>query len=385
MKKIVNLLKTNQFIYSLYNSILSFFIKMIGIFLKTDKHIILFNSFGGKKYDDSPKAIYEYMISNTKYDNYKFYWVFDCPDKFEIKNGTKLKNNSLKFFITALKAKYWITNSGIERGLKFKKKNTIYINTWHGTAIKHIGKDENNLSVKTKTSKVDYMFSQSEYDRKTFMHVFDLEEKNVVLSGLPRNDELVDVSDKNVKEIKKKLNLPLEKKVILYAPTFREYSRDSNGCLLAPPIDLKLWEERLGKDYILLFRAHYEVNKVLGIKENSFIKNYSDYPNLNELLKISDVLISDYSSIMIDYSILERPIFNYIYDFDEYKEKRGMYFDLRKKLPDCCFEKEKDLLEAIINMDIKKEKNKAIKFKHEFVQVCGESRKYIDKIIKEVN
>ena len=383
MKKIINLLKTNQFFYNLYNFTISLLLKVFGLFVKIDENVILFNSFGGKKYDDSPKVIYEYMITNKKYDSYKFYWVFDEPNKFSIEKGIKLKNNSLKFFVTALKAKYWITNSGIERGLKFKKKNTVYINTWHGTAIKHIGKDENNLSVKTRTSKVNYMYSQSEYDKKTFMHVFDLESDNVVLSGLPRNDELVNVSKEEIDKIKKKLNLPLNKKIILYAPTFREYNRDSNGCLLAPPIDLKMWEEKLGDNYILLFRAHYEVNKVLGIKENDFIKNYSDYPNLNELLKISDILISDYSSIMIDYSILERPIFNYIYDFDEYKEKRGMYFDLREKLPECCFEKEIDLLNAIENINYKIESNKVKKFKQELVQVYGESRKYIDQIIKE--
>ena len=379
--KIKNMLKTNKVLYKIYSSTFNVILKILKVFIKVDDKIILFNSFGGKKYDDSPRVIYEYMKHKKKYNEYKMYWVLDNPEKIEIPGAQKLKNNSIKFFIIALRAKYWITNSGIERGLKFKQKNTIYINTWHGTAIKHIGKDENSLAVKFETSKIDIMFAQSEYDRKIFSHVFDINKEQIVITGLPRNDELATVSSKQINYIKKKLNLPLNKKIILYAPTFREYNRDSNGCILAPPINLKLWEEKLSDEYILLFRAHYEVNKVLGIKENEFIKNYSDYQNLNELLKISDILISDYSSIMIDFSILERPIFNYIYDFDEYKEKRGMYFDLRKKMPRNCIENEAKLLEKILNINFNNERKKTIEFKNEFVQEFGNARKYIDNII----
>ena len=322
------------------------------------------------------------MKSNPRYNNLKYYWVLDNPDAHIVEGASKIKNNSVKFFVTALRAKYWVTNSGIERGLKFKNKKTVFINTWHGTAIKHIGKDENNNGIRFKTSRPDVLFAQSDYDIEIFSHVFDMPKEKIVKVGLPRNDELKDLDEKQIESIKKKLGIPMDKKVILYAPTFREYNRDSNGCVLAPPIDLKLWEQKLGNEYILLFRAHYEVNKVLGIEENEFVKNYSDYPNLNELLKIADVLISDYSSIMIDYSILERPIFNYVYDYEEYKEKRGMYFDLKEKLIGNCLEKENELLDTICEMDYEKERNKTIKFKEEFVQACGEARKYVDEIIK---
>ena len=136
---VINLLKNNQFFYWLYSTIMNLFLGILRIFIKVDEHVILFNSFGGKKFDDSPKAIFEYMSNEEKYKEYKFYWGIDEPEKFIIKKAIVLKNNSLKYFMTALRAKYWITNSSIERGLKFKNKKTIYINTWHGTAIKKIG------------------------------------------------------------------------------------------------------------------------------------------------------------------------------------------------------------------------------------------------------
>lgn len=386
MDKIKNLLKTNKIMYSLYSLIMNTLLKILSLFIKVDNNVVLFNSFGGKKFDDSPRVIFEYMKTNKKYKDFKYYWILDNPSMFDISGATVIKNNSFAFFITALKAKYWVTNSGIERGLKFKQKETIFINTWHGTAIKHIGKDENNnITIKFKTSPADIMFAQSEYDVRIFSHVFDLPKDKIVIAGLPRNDELKEVNSDEIVAIKNKLDLPLDKKIILYAPTFREYTRDVNGCVMAPPVNLKLWEEKLGDEYILIFRAHYEVNKVLGIEENAFIKNYSNYPNLNEILKISDVLISDYSSIMIDYSILERPIYNYIYDYEEYKEKRGLYFELTEKLPDNCIHDELELLEKISNINFDEERNKIAKFKQEFVQAFGGARKYIDKIILKNN
>lgn len=383
MKKIANILKTNKYVYFIYNFLFSNIIKFIGLFLKIDNKIILFSSFGGKKYDDSPKVIFEYMINQKKYQKYKFFWVFDEPDKFNVVGAKKIKNNSFKFFCVALKSKFWITNSGIERGLKFKSKKTIYINTWHGTALKHIGIDENNLKVNFKTSKANIMFAQSDYDKKIFSHVFNIPEHNIVVCGLPRNDELANLEKSEIINIKKKLGIPLDKKIILYAPTFREYNRDSCGCILSPPMDLKKWEDKLANNFILLFRAHYEINKVLNLVDNDFVKNYSSYENLNDLLKISDILISDYSSIMIDYSILERPIFNFIYDYDVYKEKRGLYFDLKEKLPGYCIENEDLLLEKLITFDNEEATSIAIKFKKEFVQEYGNARKYIDNIIKE--
>ena len=107
----------------------------------------------------------------------------------------------------------------------------------------------------------------------------------------------------------------------------------------------------------------------------------SDYENLNELMKISDILISDYSSIMFDYSILKRPIFSYAYDYEEYKSKRGMYIDIKTELPNGICENEDELLEKIINCNFEEEKIKTEKFSKKYIQNNGEARKYIDELI----
>ena len=109
--KIVYLLKNSSMVYKIYSFVFNIFFKILRIFIKTENDVILINSFGGKKYDDSPKVIFEYMKTKEKYDKYKIYWAFDNQEKFEIEKAEKIKTNSLKYFIIALKAKYWITNS----------------------------------------------------------------------------------------------------------------------------------------------------------------------------------------------------------------------------------------------------------------------------------
>ena len=142
--KLVNILKNNPIINKLYRLTFNFIFSVIRIFIKVKDDIILINSFGGKKYDDSPRVIFEYMKTQEKYKKYKIYWAFHNINNFTVDGAEKIKTDTVKYFIIALKAKYWITNSSIERGLKFKNKKTICINTWHGSAIKKMGIDESH-------------------------------------------------------------------------------------------------------------------------------------------------------------------------------------------------------------------------------------------------
>ena len=107
----------------------------------------------------------------------------------------------------------------------------------------------------------------------------------------------------------------------------------------------------------------------------------SNYDNLNELMKISDILVSDYSSIIFDYSILKRPIYSYAYDYEEYSEKRGMYIDIKNELPNGICTEEDELLEKIANCNFEEEKEKTERFSKKYIETDGNARKYIDEII----
>lgn len=352
MKKILmNYIKYFKGIQRIYRICGSIFLRIVGIFVPINKKLILFNSFGGKKYDDSPKVVFEYMSHDERFKEYEFVWAFHEPEKYHVENARIIKTDNLRYFITALSARCWVTNSAIERGLKFKKKHTLYVNTWHGTPIKLMGADEQGKEAsKVPKRNYDIQTAQSKYEADVFSRVFNVDYENFIICGLPRNDALFKADDKQKTSYREKMGIPLNKKVILYAPTFREYARDKNlNCVLKPPIDFKHWKEVLGDEYIILIRAHYEVSRILNSDiDNDFVYDVSEYPVLNELIIASDMLISDYSSIMFDYSILNRPIFLYTYDYDEYSAQRGMYFDVRESLPGGSIS-EDELLQLIRN------------------------------------
>lgn len=387
LKAIVKAIKP---LYNLYFYIGSFLINILKLFVKPQDNLIFFISFGGKKYDDSPKAIYEEILKDNRFDKYDLVWAFDNPYEFNIPRGEKISTDTFKYFKTVLKARCWVTNSSVKRGLGFKAKKAFYFNTWHGTPIKKMGTDIDSGSKSFKTKgemNVDIMTAQGNFEADIFSRVFEINRDKFLICGLPRNDVLADHSLETKINMAKKIGLPLDKKIILYAPTFREYERDEQmNCIAVPPIDFAKWEKSLGQDYIILFRAHYEVAKVLNVPQNSkFIFNVSSYPTLNDLMLASDMLVSDYSSIFFDYSILDRPMFHFTYDYDQYAEKRGMYFDIRDELPGSS-KSEDELLEIITGYPQESSIKQVRDFRNRYVEQFGKAAKIsADTIFKSIS
>lgn len=384
-KKIIAIVKYSKFLYLIYYYVFSFILLVLRLFVKTDDKLILFNSFGGKKYDDSPKELYEAILKDKRFVGFKYVWAFHEPEKFKIKGADVVKTDTLKYFIIALKARCWITNSGIERGLKFKGKNTLYFNTWHGTPIKRMGTDvsETNKSFGTRGgAEIDVMCSQGDFETDVFSRVFNIPKNRFLCCGLPRNDKLVHFTEDEKEAIKKRLGIPKEKIVILYAPTFREYERDgSKNCVMAPPMVFSKWKKVLGEEYCLLFRAHYEVAKVMDISEDGFVFNMSNYPVMDDLMIVSDVLISDYSSVFFDFSVMDKPMLHFTYDYGKYSKNRGMYFDIREQLDGGS--DEDTVIDILRNkkMDI----TKTIAFRNKYVNYYGNATKMaIDYIIRKI-
>lgn len=342
------------------------------LFVKTDDKLILFNSFAGRRFDDSPFALFEGMKKDKRFSGYKLLWAFHNPEMFDVEGAEKIKTDTLEYFMTCLKARVWITNSSFERGLHFKNKNTFYFNTWHGTPIKKMGNDivnDQSFGEKGKNS-TDVMPVQSDFETEVFSRMFSLPKNHFLKCGLPRNDILSTYDEQLRKQIRQKLDIRDDQKIILYCPTFREYERDnSNNVVVKPPIDLDKWEKELADEYVLFFRAHYEVARTLDIKENSFVKDMTDYQSLNELMIASDILISDYSSVFIDYSIMDKPMFHFTYDYDKYASLRGLYFDIRESIDGAANEDE--LISLLKHMNPEKETEKTRQFRNQYVQYYG--------------
>lgn len=373
--RLVNKIKYSKTLYSVYYHVMNTVFNSMKLLVKTDERLILFNSYAGRKFDDSPRAIFELMRKDERFKGYRFIWAFHEPQLYEPENAGKIKTDTPEYFKTALQAKVWVSNSSFERGLHFKNRKTFFLNTWHGTPIKKMGSDiEKNQSFGAKSmDTIDVMMAQSDFDVEVFSRSFSLPKERFLKAGLPRNDILARYTEEERKAFREKLHIPEYKKVILYCPTFREYEKDADGIVLSLPMNPERWEKELGDEYVLLFRAHYEVAKAMGIKESDFLRNVTDYPSLNDLMIASDLLISDYSSVFIDYSIMDKPMLHYTYDYDKYSAMRGMYFDIRSYLSGAS--EESDLISLIQELNYNKEAEKTRIFRNTYVQYYGNAAK----------
>lgn len=391
--KLINSVKYSKTLIRIYSITGNIFIKVLKLFLKPDPKLIVFVSSGGKLMNDSPKCIYDYIRKDPRFNGYKLVWAFRDTSKFEVPYGEKVQLDTLRYYINVLKARVWVTNVSMTRGLSFTGIHTFQLNSWHGTAIKMIGADViNKPDAYTNASRKNNIIkdpnlvylAQGKHDVTVWQRAFLLSRDNIACIGLPRNDDLVSLNRSDViDQIKSKLGLPRDKKVIMYAPTFRDYDKKEGKYLvLSPPIDLSKWKKYLGDEYVLLFRAHPSVVEVMNISNNdNFVKNVSGYPVLNELMLVSDIMISDYSSILFDYSILGRPLLSFSYDYEAYTKGRGVYFDIRHALDCIGLDNEDRLLETIKNMDYSKRSAIAVAFRDKYVQYYGNSTEKAVNII----
>ena len=381
-KKIEHLIKHNRVIQKLYVFFASAFFRFIGLFIRVKEDIVLMNGHG-YRYNDSPRAIFEKMIKLGLDKKYKVIWALNDITNVEISSAFKIvRMDTFEYFKCALMAKYWISCVNIERGLKFKKRKTIYLNTWHGASLNYVG---NAVSGRKDFDfrHIDYFCYNGEYERDFIKRDFRVRDEALIPTGYPRNDELYYATDKTKNMLRKKIGIPEGKKVILYAPTWRESDDGGNSFKLIPPIDWKKWEEQLGKKFVVLLRTHPYTTELMNVAFNDFVRDYTDYPKVNDLLIIADVLISDYSCIQLDYSILAKPQICFGYDYDDYKLQRGFYFDLEKTMPNGVLKDEDSVIELLLNMNYENECRKSEKFRNEHMQYGGNaSIKCINLIFK---
>ena len=347
--------------------------KVTTLGIKVDNKTIIFCSFGGKSYSCSPKAIYEFMINEQKYKDYKFIWAFKEIKKYEELeqniNTHLVKINSKEYRKYLAKSKYWIFNYKIPDYL-YPKKNQIFIQCWHGTPLKRLGCDlihfDNVLNTmkgmkkryKIEASKFTYFLSPSKFASEKFISAWNLKEigkENIIVEkGYPRNDFLFNYTEEDVKNIKKKLGIEQDtRKIILYAPTYRSNQHEAGvGYTYKEEVDFESLKEKFGDKYIILFRAHYFIANAFDFeKYKNFVYDVSKIDDINELYIIADLLITDYSSVFFDYANLKRPMIFYMYDLEHYRDKsNGFYIDL-SELPGAITETQQELENEIQNID----------------------------------
>ena len=281
------------------------------------------------------------------------------------------------------------------------RRETKVLQLWHGTgSIKKFGQDSNKGRIKELekrlNSNIDYLFVNSDLLTDAYAGAFGVDKAKVYATGLPRTDWLLklindDKLDEKLNTIKDKIsrnkNISIKgKKIILYAPTFRDDEVDNPKL----HINIEKLMKSLPDNIILFLRLHPFVSSAFNEKDllpNSF--NVSDYKDLNELMAVSDGLITDYSSLIFDYCVLNKPMYFFADDIVEFGlNGRGFYLDYNKELPGIIPDSEEDLARIIIK-DLSDKNSEAFKpVRDEFIKkyykwLDGNSAKRVYETIVE--
>ncbi|MFJ3078155.1 CDP-glycerol glycerophosphotransferase family protein [Streptomyces halstedii] len=317
----------------------------------------VFESHMGTCYGDSPRAVHQEVRRRGL--PLRCVWSYDrSRDGFPA--GERLVRRwSWRYLWELARAEYWIDNQGFPQHLR-KPSGTTYLQTWHGSAYKRMGFDETRVRManaprrellQRAVHRFDHFLVRSEHDVRTLAHAYRLPERTLLRTGYPRNDVLFTARARDESEgrlprgpLAERLGLDDHRQVVLYAPTFRGGPGRRGRRRL--PLDVARFAERFGDRYTLLVRAHYLEAANLPVCPPGTVVDVSDHHDTGELLVLADALITDYSSVMFDYALLDRPLVLFAPDLDTYAAERGSYFDLREKAPGPVAETEDELFEV---------------------------------------
>lgn len=325
------------------------------------ENVILLEAGQGLHVNGNVFALLEVLEKNEAWKNYKPYVVVRTANKKEAEN--KLNKNGFHRFQTVVresdeyiqllaKAKYLITDNSFPSYF-VKREGQVCLNTWHGTPLKRLGRQdiEHSTSIGNVQKNflfADYLLFPNTYTRDIMMEDYMLNRlyrgKSVVID-YPRNDALFD--KETSRQIRKKYDLE-GKKVVAYMPTWRGTGRNADVKKQVEDIEniLRNIDQRLSEDEILYVNLHFLVNKGINYKNYKNIRKFPAEYETYVFLAACDTLISDYSSVMIDFAQTGKDVIMYMYDYEEYSREKGFYFDI-KTLPFKMAETEDELMEAI--------------------------------------
>lgn len=331
------------------------------------RKLIVFSSY--PDYTDNSYGLFKHMIKHEKMKNYQYIWLVNAANikilkekmkkKYKDKNIKIIKKNSLKGFFYSLIANYTFFTHGLYRKIRLNWFNRI--NLWHGMPLK-------NIEILDGKEKVHYqknMIATSEIFQKKICQCFEIEREKVLITGQPRNDMLFETSEfyKKMKIDDKSYN-----KIIIYLPTYRKsingekridgfYQNDKLGIIKMEEIS-KLNKNLLRNNNLMIIKLH-----PMDILQQNYFNQFSniiilktmDLDEMDEqlypLLGSTDLLITDYSSVWVDYEILGKPIYFAMDDYEEYKKNRGFTIEnLPELLPGDIIQDFETLLKKLENI-----------------------------------
>ena len=320
------------------------------------KNRITFVSYKGAQYSCNPKAVSEYILQHCG-DQFEVVWGLDDPSTYDgIENGnvTVVKHGSMKFYKLLCTSGFIITNVDYLSYVRFRKGQYI-IQTWHGGgSYKKVGTQTKNINYFTAkrrsyfNARTDAFISSSQlFTRDTIQGSFQFQGE-ILNFGMPRNDLLFTENPQKAEAIRKKLGIAPEQHILLYAPTYRQVIKYTDYELDEAGLKDAL-HKRFGGDWVILYRLHPMLKDTFDAASHD-VMDVSSYNDMQELLFVADILITDYSSSMWDFSLTHRPCFLFATDLSSYQNERDFYTDIHS-WPFILAESNAELSEKICSFD----------------------------------
>jgi CDP-glycerol glycerophosphotransferase len=320
---------------------------------------VLYDVFEGKDYSDSPKAIHQELLRRRP--DLEHLWVVRDHRAVTPPGTRAVVLESAEWYEAYARSRYIVGNTHFPRWITKRPGQTI-VQTWHGTPLKRIGFDFDNdwfadtdylQALEREGRQWRLLLSPNRFSTPIFERAFRYSGE-ILESGYPRNDVLLaDDRELLAARVREQLGIPAGKKVVLYAPTWREDRlRHVGGHQLDLHLDLELLQRELGEDHVVLVRPHaHVVDEVPGVG-NGFVWDVGSYPDIADLYLVADVLITDYSSVMFDFAVTGRPILFFTYDLDHYRDTlRGFYFDFETEAPGPLLDTTAAIVDALRDID----------------------------------
>ncbi|MEU1366458.1 CDP-glycerol glycerophosphotransferase family protein [Streptomyces sp. NPDC005803] len=319
---------------------------------------VLYISYNGKQYSDSPRAVHEELIRRNA--DVQHLWLVrdgqvDIPSTVE-----KVRFWGTEWYEALARCRYIVTNAHLPHWIE-RRPGQVIVQTWHGTMLKKIGLDiaapkfnpQYHTQLQQEARSWNLLVSSNRFSTPILKRAMGYDGE-IVETGYPRNDYLYAPDrEERAAEIKKRIGLPADKKIVLYAPTWRDDLAHRRGQFkFELRLDTEDAQQRLGDDHVLLIRRHSNVVDAIPRAGNGFVYDVSEYPDIADLYLIADVMITDYSSVMFDYAHLKRPMLFFTYDLEHYRDTlRGFYFDFENDAPGPLISTSEELVSAIRDID----------------------------------
>jgi CDP-glycerol glycerophosphotransferase len=321
--------------------------------LPLDPHLVVYAAYWYAGYSCNPRAVFE--SARQLRPALRGVWVMQPgkehllpPDVERVRPGTRA------YYRALARATYLVNNVNFPNDV-VKRRGQVHLQTHHGTPLKTMGMDlvhspysrkrMNFARLLKRVARWDYSVSQNVFTSEYWERVYPSGTYQSIETGYPRNDVLARATPDDVARARAGLGLRPGQTAVLYLPTHREYHPH-----YVPALDPERLAVALGPDHVLLMRTHYfyaDAQPTAGTSEQ--VRDVGDHPRVEELYLAADVLVTDYSSAMFDYAVLDRPLVIYAPDWADYRRLRGTTFDLMAEPPGAVATTEAELTDVLVS------------------------------------